>query len=60
MTCADTSPKEAEPIRLHYRTLIDYLGWTSVGEEVAPGVWTADSVQRTDYPQQAYRLGKSL
>lgn len=51
MTYADTSPKEAEPIRLHYRTLMDYLGWTSVGEVVAPGVWTADSVQRTDYPQ---------
>lgn len=60
MTCADTSRKEAEPIRLHYRTLMDYLGWTSVGEVVAPGVWTADSVQRTGYPQQAYRLGKSL
>ncbi len=60
MTCADTSRKEAEPIRLHYRTLMDYLGWTSVGEVVAPGVWTADSVQRTDYPQQACRLGKSL
>lgn len=38
MTYADTSRKEAEPIRLHYRTLMDYLGWTSVGEVVAPGV----------------------
>ena len=60
MTYADTSRKEAEPIRLHDRTLMDYLGWTSVGEVVAPGVWTDDSVQRTDYPQQACRLGKSL
>lgn len=60
LTYADTSRKEAEPMLLHYRTLMDYLGWTSVGEVVAPGVWTAGSVRQTDYPQQAYQLGKSL
>ena len=60
MTYADTSPKEAEPMLVHYHTLMDYLGWTSVGEVVASGVWTAGSVRNTDYPQQAYQLGKSL
>lgn len=60
MAYADTSQKEAEPMRVHYHTLMDYLGWTSVGEVVASGVWTAGSVQHTDYPQQAYQLGKSL
>lgn len=60
MTYADTAEKEAEAMLVHYRTLMDYLGWTSVGEVVAPGVWTAGSVRNTDYPQQAYRLGKSL
>ncbi len=60
MTYADTSKKEAEPMLLHYRTLMDYLGWTSVGEVVAPGVWTVGSVRNTDYPRQAYLLGKSL
>lgn len=60
MTYADTSRKEAEPMLAHYHTLMDYLGWTSVGEVVAPGVWTAGSIQSTDYPQQAYQLGKSL
>ena len=60
MTYADTSRKEAEPMLLHYRTLLDYLGWTSVGEVIASGVWTAGSVRNTEYPQQAYRLGKSL
>lgn len=34
MTYADTSTKEAEPMRVHYHTLMDYLGWTSVGEGV--------------------------
>ena len=60
MTYADTSRKEAEPMLVHYHTLMDYLGWTSVGEVVASGVWTAGSVKSTDYPQQTYRLGKSL
>ncbi len=60
MTYADTSRKEAEPMLVHYHTLMDYLGWTSVGEVVAAGVWTAGSVRNTDYPQQAYRLGRSL
>lgn len=60
MAYADTSRKEAEPMLVHYRTLMDYLGWTSVGEVVAPGVWTAGSVRNTDYPQQAYLLGKNL
>lgn len=60
MTYANTAAKEAEPMLVHYRTLLDYLGWISVGEVVAAGVWTAGSVRNTDYPQQAYRLGKSL
>lgn len=60
MTYADTSSKEAEPMLVHYHTLMDYLGWTSVGEIVASGVWTAGSIRNTDYPQQAYQLGKSL
>lgn len=35
MTYADTSPKEAEPMRVHCHTLRNYLGWTSVGEGMA-------------------------
>ena len=38
MTYADTAKKEAEPMLVHYHTLMDYLGWTSVGEVVASGV----------------------
>ena len=60
MTYADTAKKEAEPMLLHYRTLMDYLGWESVGEVVASGVWTAGSIRNTRYGEQAYQLGKSL
>lgn len=60
MTYANTAKSDAEPMLLHYRTMMDYLGWESVGEVVAPGVWTAGSVRDTDYGDKAYRLGKSL
>ena len=60
MTYADTAVKEAQPIKSHYETLINYLGWTSVGEIIANGVWTEGSVKNTKYPQMAYELGKSL
>ncbi|PWL60599.1 MAG: tat (twin-arginine translocation) pathway signal sequence [Bacteroidales bacterium] len=60
MTYANTAKSDAEPMLLHYRTMMDYLGWESVGEIVAPGVWTAGSVRDTDYGDKAYRLGKSL
>lgn len=60
MTYADTEKKEAEPMLLHYHTLMEYLGWESVGEVVASGVWTAGSIRNTHYEEQAYQLGKSI
>ncbi len=60
LTYADTSDKEAEPIKKHYEVLLNYLGWQDVGQIIASGVWTEGSVNNTDYPKQAYELGKSL
>ena len=60
MTYADTARKEAEPMLVHYHMLMEYLGWESVGEVVAPGVWTAGSIRNTGYGEKAYQLGKSL
>lgn len=60
MAYADTAPKEAEPMTLHYKTLIDYLGWTDCGMVVAPGMWPAGAVENTKYSRAAYELGKSL
>ena len=60
LTYADTSAKEAEPIKKHYEVLLNYLGWQDVGQIIASGVWTEGSVNNKDYPKQAYELGKSL
>ncbi len=60
MTYADTAEFDAEPIKKHYEVLLNYLGWTSVGEIIASGVWQAGSINQTKYPQKAYEFGKSL
>ena len=60
MTYADTSAAEAEPIKQHYKVLLNYLGWQDAGQIIASGVWPAGAVNQTDYPRQAYELGKSI
>lgn len=59
MTYANTSPAEAEPIKKHYEVLLNYLGWQDAGQVIASGVWPAGAVNNTDYPRQAYELGKN-
>ena len=60
MTYADTSAKEAQPIISHYETLLNYLGWSDAGKVIASGVWTEGDVNHTQYPKQAYELGKNI
>lgn len=60
MTYANTSKRNAAPILSHYEELLDYMGWEDAGRVIAPGVWTEGAVKRTQYPQMAYELGRSL
>ena len=60
LTYADTSSKEAQPIISHYETLLNYLGWSDAGKVIASGVWTEGSINNTQYPKQAYELGKNI
>ena len=60
MTYANTSAREASPILTHYDVLLEYMGWTEAGRVIAPGVWPAGSVNGTEYPRQAYELGRKL
>ena len=38
----------------------DYFGGTDAARVIAPGVWPAGAVERTNVPEQAYQLGKKL
>ena len=60
MTYADDSRRKEGPILNHYEVLLEYLGWSDAGRVIAPGVWPVGAVQRTEFPEKAYRLGKSL
>ena len=60
MTYANTAASEAVPIKSHYEVLLKYLGWTDAGQIIAPGVWPVGAIRNTRFPEQAYRLGKSL
>ena len=60
MTYADIGAREAEAILSHYQTLLGYLGWSDAGQVIAPGVWQEGAVNHTKFPEQAYRLGKSV
>lgn len=59
MTYANTAAAQAEPIKSHYLTQIDYLGWSDAGQVIASGVWPVGAVNGTKYVKQAYELGKN-
>lgn len=60
MTYANTAASEAVPIKSHYDVLLKYLGWTDAGQVIASGVWPVGAIRHTRYPEQAYRLGKTI
>ena len=60
MTYADNNKRKEKAITDHYEILLDYLGWSDVGKVIAPGVWPVGAVNHTKFPEQAYRLGKSV
>ncbi len=60
MTYANTAASQAVPIESHYEVLLKYLGWTDAGRVIASGVWSAGSINATNFPDQAYNLGKNI
>ncbi len=60
MTYADNDKRKEKAIVDHYGVLLDYLGWSDAGQVIAPGVWPVGAVNHTKFPEQAYRLGKSV
>ena len=43
-----------------YKTLVEYFGWEDIGVILAGGCGTREAVAKSDFPKQAYQLGKSL
>lgn len=60
LTYANNSRRDESPIVTHYEVLLDYLGWKDAGRIIAPGVWPVGAINNTQFPEQAYQLGKSV
>ena len=44
----------------HYEVLARYLNWKDSGRVLAYNCWAKADLEKTDYPQQAYELGKRI
>ena len=44
----------------HYKTLVRYMGWEDAGMVLARGCGVRSDIERTDFPNQAYKLGLNL
>lgn len=59
-TCADERPSAVEVVKAHYESTVNYVHWQSAGELFVLGVGNRDALLKTDYPEKARQLGKSL
>ena len=49
-----------EALEAHYKTLVRYLHFTDCGSVLGYGCGTVGMTKNTEYPEFAYRLGKSI
>ena len=56
----DDTPDVFDVTRAYYRTICDYMEFTDCGAIYGQGCGTPDMTRATKYPQEAYRLGKSI
>ena len=49
-----------QPLTDHYKNIVRYLKWHNSGMLLASGCATRNDIEKTDYPVQAYHLGKRL
>ena len=52
--------KSMKALAEHYKTIIAWFNCDDAGIILAGGCGTRESIEKTDYPAQAYRLGKNI
>lgn len=60
VTAADAAPRIMNGIVGSYHEMLHYLKWQDCGKVLAYGCSARKNIEKTDYPQQAYELGKNL
>ena len=59
-TAWDSNNWTMEALVHHYETLGKYMQWKDCGKILAVGCGTRSMIERSDFPQQAYKLGASI
>lgn len=57
---ADTDKKSADGANISFSHMLEYLDWENAGIVNAAGCWERESLKNTDYPEQVYKLAKSI
>lgn len=60
VTAAYTQNWVFEGIVANYKTTLKYLGWKDIGKLLAYNCYLRTDIENTDYPKQAYELGKNI
>lgn len=60
LTFADDATESAEGSAATFRGMTNYLEWEVAGIIAARGCSAVEDIKKTDFPEQAYELGKTL
>lgn len=60
LTLADTTIESAKGALESFRGMVDYLEWEDAGTIVGYNCWVSEDIKKTDFPLQAYELGKNI
>ena len=60
LSMADNTTESAEASGIFFKHFADFMSWENLGIISATNSWTHADMEKTDFPQKAYELGKSL
>ena len=60
VTAADDNDHIMRGVVATYEETLRYLGWHDCGRLLAKGCYTRADIEKTDYPEKAYLLGRNL
>lgn len=60
MTAADKEEHIFRGAAGSYHKTVRYLGWQDCGMLLCGGCYTREDIEKTDYPQKAYALGRAI
>lgn len=60
LTCEDETTESVDGALLTFKGMTNFLGWERIGEVSALACGSLEDIEKSDYPKQAYELGKSI